>query len=333
MVKSYVSEKGHLTVEKLYNFAVDWGIRHDPRGRQLIKSLLKKQRDEYEKLDKKQKELFDKEKLSNPYSDTRLLFGEPNTRVRSALVGIDIEIGEVMLADRLRSSGKAIDLMLAHHPEGRAMANFYEVMDMQADILNKLGVPINVAEGILEDRIREVERRVLPLNHTRAVDAARLLDISFMCVHTPADNSVAQFLQKQFERRKPSFLSDIIDFLEEIPEYRHATMSNAGPRVVAGKPGNRAGKVFVDMTGGTGGSKKAFEKLVQAGVGTIVGMHIGEEHLKEAKKHHVNVVIAGHMASDALGLNLLLDGLIKKHGALEICACSGFTRVARNKAG
>lgn len=326
-------EKDGLTLGKIYKFAVDWGIRHDPRGRRLINSLLDEQQKNYEKLDEKQKEFFDREKFSNPYSDTRILFGDANRRVKSILVGIDIEVGEVVLADRLRDGGKPIDLLLAHHPEGRAMANFYEVMEMQADILNKFGVPINVAEGILEDRIKEVERKVLPLNHNRTVDAARLLGIDILCVHTPADNGVTQFLQRRFDRRKPSFLSDIIDHLLDIPEYRQAAMVNAAPRIVAGSPKNRAGKVFVDMTGGTGGSKKAFEKLVQAGVGTIVGMHIGEDHLKEAKKNHVNVVIAGHMASDALGLNLFLDGLINKHGGVQIHACSGFTRVARDKTG
>ena len=328
-----VRAKDGLTLGKVYNFAVDWGIRHDPRGRKLINSLLEKHRKDYEKLDQKQKELFDKDKFSNPYSDTRILFGDPDRRIKSILVGIDAEIGEVVLADRLRESGKTIDLLLAHHPEGRAMANFYEVMEMQADILNKFGVPINVAEGILEDRIKEVERRVLPLNHTRAVDAARLLGIEFACVHTPADNGVTQFLQRRLDRLEPAFLSDIIDYLLEIPEYHRAALANAGPRLVAGSPKNRVGKVFVDMTGGTGGSKKAFEKLVQAGVGTIVGMHIGEDHLKEAKKHHVNVVIAGHMASDTLGINLFLDGLARKYGQLEIHVCSGFTRFERDKTG
>jgi hypothetical protein len=326
-----VRDKDKLTLGELYKFSIDWGIRNDPRGSKLINSLLEKQRKTCEKLDGTQRELFDEEKFSNPYSDSRILHGESNTPVRSVLAGIDMEIGEVMLADRLRSGGTPIDLMLAHHPEGRAMANFYEVMDMQADILNKFGVPINVAEGILADRIKEVERRVMPVNHTRAVDAARLLGIAFICVHTPADNGVTRFLQEQFDRLKPSFLSDITDFLLEIPEYRAATRLNAGPRILAGDPGGRAGKVFVDMTGGTGGSKKAFEKLVQAGVGTIVGMHIGEDHLKEAKKQHVNVVIAGHMASDTLGLNLFLDAAVKKYGPLEIHACSGFTRVDRVK--
>lgn len=322
-----------LTLGKLYKFAIDWGIRHDPRGRKLINSLLKKQQQDFEKLSPKKKELFDEEKFSNPYADTRILCGGSDAEIKSVLVGIDMEIGEVMLADSLRKNGKSINLILAHHPEGRAMANFYEVMDMQADILNKLGVPINVAEGILADRVKEVERAVLPLNHTRAVDAARLLDIPFICVHTPADNGVTQFLQKRLDKKKPAFLSDIVDFLLEFPEYRQATLANAGPRIIAGNPDNRAGKIFVDMTGGTGGSKKAFEKLVQAGIGTIVGMHIGENHLKEAKKHHVNVIIAGHMASDAIGLNLFLDGLIRKYGSLEIHACSGFSRVKRNKAG
>jgi hypothetical protein len=325
-----VREKDRLTLGKLHKFAIDWGIQHDPRSKKLVNSLLEKQRKDYEALDSKKKELFDTEKFSNPYADTRILYGGKNRRVKSVLVGIDLEIGEVILADRLRANGTQIDLMMAHHPEGRAMANFYEVMDMQADILNKFGVPVNVAEGILKERIEEVERAVLPMNHTRAVDAARLLEIPFMCVHTPADNGVTQYLQNRFDRHTPTFMSDVVDSLMEIPEYHHAATVNAGPRILAGAPENRAGKVFVDMTGGTGGSKKAFEKLVQAGVGTIVGMHIGEAHLKEAKKHHVNIVIAGHIASDNLGMNLFLDGVIRKYGRMEIHVCSGFIRTTRD---
>jgi predicted ATPase len=36
-------------------------------------------------------------------------------------------------------------------------------------------------------------------------------------------------------------------------------------------------------------------------------MHLSEDHYKHAKGEHINVVIAGHIASDNLGLNLLLD--------------------------
>jgi putative NIF3 family GTP cyclohydrolase 1 type 2 len=57
-------------------------------------------------------------------------------------------------------------------------------------------------------------------------------------------------------------------------------------------------------------------------------MHLSEEHIKEAEKNHVNAVIAGHVASDNLGINLVLDAL-EKHGELEIIETSGFKRFKR----
>ncbi len=66
-------------------------------------------------------------------------------------------------------------------------------MKMQADILNRFGVPINIAESQLSGRMKEVERSLMPVNHTRPVDAARLLDIPYLCLHTPADNMVASY--------------------------------------------------------------------------------------------------------------------------------------------
>jgi hypothetical protein len=41
------------------------------------------------------------------------------------------------------------------------------------------------------------------------------------------------------------------------------------------------------------------------------------------------VVIAGHISSDTLGLNLLLDR-IEKEEKLETICCSGFYRIRRN---
>ena len=56
---------------------------------------------------------------------------------------------------------------------------------------------------------------------------------------------------------------------------------------------------------------------------------MGEEHRKEAEKAHLNIVIAGHMSSDSIGMNLFLDELEKK--GIEIIPCSGLIRVSRNK--
>jgi len=211
------------------------------------------------------------------------------------------------------------------------MAQFYEVMYMQADILQSMGIPINVAEGILSERIKEVSRRVMPVNHTRAQDAARELDIPLICVHTPSDNMVASSLQKLFDRKKPERLEEILEILLEIPEYRRAALEVSSPQMLVGQKENRAGRVFVDMTGGTEGSREVFSRLATTDVGTVVSMHYSDEHVKEAAKHHVNVVVAGHIPSDNMGLNLTLDRLTQKED-LSIRGCSGFVRVVRRKA-
>ena len=57
-------------------------------------------------------------------------------------------------------------------------------------------------------------------------------------------------------------------------------------------------------------------------------MHLSEEHRKEAEKSHINVIIAGHIASDNLGVNLLFDE-ITRGSDIEIIVCSGFKRVSR----
>jgi hypothetical protein len=42
----------------------------------------------------------------------------------------------------------------------------------------------------------------------------------------------------------------------------------------------------------------------------------------------MNVIVAGHISSDNLGLNLLIDE-ISKGDSLEILECSGFKRFSR----
>lgn len=318
-----------MNLNELYTVAVEAGIAKDPRGKEQIDVELAREKARYEKLSEEEKKSYDPERLRHPYRDTRILYTTGKENIKNVLIGIDIETPELLLADNLRKKGAKIDAVVGHHPEGRAYASFYEVMHMQADILGKFGVPINIAEGILDKRIKEVSRRVLPQNHTRAVDAARLLELPFLCIHTPADNQVTNFLQTIFDNSKSGFIEDVIKILNEIPEYWKALNETRGPQVLVGNKENRAGKVFVDMTGGTEGSTEALEKLAISGVGTIVGMHMSDEHIKNAEKFHINVVIAGHISSDTLGLNLLFDSVEKKFGSLEYISCSGFHRIRR----
>jgi len=317
-----------MKLSDVYDVALQAGKEADPRGSKGVERALAEAKKSFEDLPEKRRWEFDRESLRNPYSDTRVLVGDPDTDVRRMLVGIDISVGEVVLADRLREKGQVLDLILAHHPEGRALADLSHVMGLQADIWRTFGVPIGFGDAMMAGRRAEIERYFHASNVDQAVSAARILGIPFMCCHTPGDNNVNAFLQARCDALdEDATVGDVLDMLKEIPEYKEAVQLGVGPVIFQGDADFRAGKIMVDMTGGTSGPEEAIERLANAGVGTILGMHMGEDHRKKAEAAHLNVVIAGHHASDSLGMNLVIDRMAAS--GVEVIACSGFTRVSR----
>ncbi len=318
-----------MRLEDFYRRAVEAGIANDLRGRTEVERVLAEENETFKKLKEDELETYDRDRLFNPFADTRILHGDPSTEVRRAIVGIDMEVGEVLLTYLLnRDAGRAIDLVVAHHPEGHALARLSDVMKLQADLLASCGVSMSVAEQLLEKRMNEIERRLLAGNHGRVVDAARLLNLPMVCVHTPADNCVTRYLRELVEREKPDQLKDLVKIFLALPEYKRSAVAQVPPKIVSGTESNRCGRIYLDMTGGTEGSKDVFEKQAAAGVSTLVGMHFSEEALEKARHANLNVLVAGHIASDTLGLNLLLDE-VEKAGPLDVVGASGFERIRR----
>jgi len=317
-----------MRLKEMYETAFRVGMAADPRGSEGVARVLARAQKDFDKLPEDERWEFDTECLVNPYSDTRILYGDPETEVSTILVGIDLEVGEVLLADRLREKGRPVDLMLAHHPEGRALARLEEVMGLQADVWRTFGVSIAYGDAVMSDRMAEVTRLLRPRNNEQTVGAAKLLDIPYMCCHTPADNNVNAFVQARCdELGVDSRIDELLDMLKSIPEYRQAVLEGTGPMIFEGNEKRRTGRIMVDMTGGTSGPVDSIAKLAAAGVGTIVGMHMGEEHRKRAKEEKISVVIAGHVSSDSLGMNLIIDHYERR--GVDVIACSGFTRVSR----
>ncbi len=314
-----------MTIQEIFDLAIKMGREADFRSQKEIDGFLARKKKRYEKLDEKAKEDFDQKALSNPYLDSCILNVADDREIKKILVGIDMETEEILLAKDLGD----IDLIISHHPRGKGLAHLADVMALQCDVLSLYGVPINVAEGLMKERISEVARGVNVVNHQRTVDAARLLGFNLMCIHTPCDNLAAKFLKDEIENNKNiELISDLIEELKQIPEYKMALNIGAGPKIFVGAEENRCGRIAItEITGGTEGSPKLYEKMAQVGIGTVVGMHLSEEHHKEAQAANINIVIAGHMSSDSLGVNLFLDQLEKR--GIEIIPCSGLTRVSR----
>ncbi len=346
-----------MKTEEIYNLAINKGIEADFRGREGVEKLLKRRKEKYDRLSGKEKEEFDLESFESPYSDSRVLNVSQDKEIKRILIGIDIEPAEILLAKEIGN----IDLIISHHPLGKGLANLSGVMELQCDVLNQYGVPINIAEALMKERISEVARGLNAVNHQRTVDAARLLGFNLMCLHTVCDNLAARFLKEKIDASTDSAsilngsrridgsalltinpersrrvekennltrIEDLLKLLKEIPEYKEAEKFGAGPKIYVGDKENRCGKIAItEITGGTEGSPKLYEKMAVAGIGTIIGMHMAEEHKKEAEAAHLNVVVAGHISSDSLGVNLFLDELEKR--GIKIVPCSGLIRISR----
>jgi putative NIF3 family GTP cyclohydrolase 1 type 2 len=313
-----------MKIKEIHNLAINKAIQVDFRGQDGINRLLQRRKKAFDKLSQEDKKYFDKEILENPYPDSRILHIAEDKDIQKIVFGIDIDSAEILLAKEIGQ----VDLVISHHPLGKGLAHLSEVMELQCDILNSYGVPINIAEGLMKERISEVARGVNPANHQKTVDAARIMGINLACLHTPCDNLAADFLKNKVEEKKLERLEDIIGLLKEISEYQEAISLGAGPKIFVGQPERRCGKIAItEVTGGTEGSPKLYEKMAQAGIGTVIGMHISEEGKKEAEAANLNVVIAGHMSSDSLGINLFLDELEER--GIEIVPCSGLIRINR----
>ncbi|MFH0769809.1 MAG: NGG1p interacting factor NIF3 [Candidatus Peregrinibacteria bacterium] len=319
-----------MKLKKLFQVVVETGIKADPRGRKQIEKMLKKKKEQMEKAEGLEKELFDSERTWNPFPDTRIINGTGEEDITRLLVGIDMETPEILLADRLREKGEKIDAVFTHHPEGRALADLDKVMGLQVDLLAGAGVPVNQSEAFLRPRIERIWRAIHPDNLFRAERAAELLGFPMFTCHTAADNLVWQFVMKQICAKEWDELDDIIRALTDIPEYKYYAKKGNPPIIAHGEKSNRPGKVVAtEFTGGTNGPEEFILAQAHAGVGTILTMHATEKSLEKAKEHHVNMIQCSHMASDAIGVNLMLDVLTKAEKKLSVFPVSGFVRIKR----
>jgi len=311
-----------MTQQQILQFAIQMGTKADLRGEEEVAKYLARQKKKFDGLSAKKQADFDGERLVNPYMDSGV-WADNGKPVKKAMAGIDVCAGEIMLAKDLGA-----DTIINHHPLGKGLAMLDEVMHMQADILALCGVPINIAESLLKTRISEVGRGVHASNSYKTIDAAKLANVNLMNIHTPCDNLVADFLKKTIENKKPEYIGELVELLAGIEEYKESGRRGAPVKIFAGSEDRRAGKiVLTEITGGTEGAKNIYREMANAGIGTVVAMHLSEEHRKNAEEAHLNVVVASHIASDSLGMNLFLDELEKK--GIEIIPYGGLIRVKR----
>ena len=250
----------------------------------------------------------------------------PGTGLKRALFGVDVEVGEILYA---RDAG--FDVVVAHHPvgDGGASVQFTEVIWRQVAQMMEEGIAEPVARAAVAERVSTVHRRRHLLNHNRVLDTARLIGLPLLNIHLPPDIVARRYVQDLVRRTKgaETTVAELLGVLGEVPEMKGSLVK---PEAWIGEPENRVGRTAVAMAGGTNGGYPVFRTYYDAGVNTILAMHIDEAdfgRLRAEAREDCNFIVTGHMPSDSIGINRLIWALEDR--GLECVRTSGIIGVSR----
>ncbi len=250
--------------------------------------------------------------------DTAILV--PGDGVRRVLMGVDMDTPELLLAKQL-----GFDCVVSHHPRNTS-ADLVGVLDHHVELLTAQGVPLARAREIVEAKKAARHYVWHSANTRRSESAARLLNMPYLCIHSPADviseRRVQSFLDERFLNRPDATLGAVVDAMVEIDEYAKSVRR---PLIRVGNRDSRAGRICVSMTGLSNLGAEGLRAYFDAGVGTVIHMHMQEKEVKTAAEWNAgSVIVAGHMASDSIGLNEIARAW--EADGLEVTAMSGIVR-------
>ncbi|GAC1482840.1 MAG: hypothetical protein PVSMB9_08630 [Candidatus Dormibacteria bacterium] len=243
--------------------------------------------------------------------------------VRRVLFGIDVELGELLLAREL-----GLDGVIAHHPIGSsARLGIPAIIERHRSQMVAEGIPDVVAEEMMLARKLPVARALHSANYDRVVDAARQLSMPLMNIHLAADVLARRFFEgfvRASTKDPATTAGELVVELAALPEMAASIVK---PELWLGRAETRVGRWIVQMAAGTNGGAGIYRTYYEHGINTILAMHLDDRELRELERLQLpdaNLIITGHMPSDSIGVNQVID-VLERQG-LEVIAGSGVIR-------
>jgi hypothetical protein len=237
-----------------------------------------------------------------------------------AVFGVDLDAAELMLAKQ-----QGFDVAIAHHPcGGGTWAGFPKVLERHIPIMKGAGVPREQAEAAVREMQDEHGPRTHLLNYDRLPSVARMLGLPFMNIHAPADEIGRREMAKGIKEGvgADAKVADAIAVLRKLPEFAHARTAII---VRMGSESAPLGRWVFSHGAGTNGGYPVASAMFRNGVDTLFYIHVDPGHLKRIKeefaKSKKNLVITGHIASDSVGINVVIRRLRRE--GLEVHAMGG----------
>lgn len=242
--------------------------------------------------------------------------------LRRMMASINATTGDLLLAKQ-----KECDGYLLHHPlTGSARRDFHRVFDRMVELMSAHGVPMWRAREAVADLRARVRWSDHASDWDHLASAAEHIGISLVNVHLPADELGRRAMVDALGGLDAdATLADAASALcASLPELAHPSNEIC---FLPDDPARRAGPIAVLHAGGTNGGAPVAECMFEysgAGqepdaesreaVGTVLYIHISGEAARtlEARAEtgrSGSLIITGHLASDAIGMNILMDAL------------------------
>lgn len=318
-----------MKLNEFYRAAIEVGLDADMRGRAGLEQHLRDVAQQYEAMSPAEKLLFDLERLCNPFGDTRIVFGDPNTELKRVIMGIDISGAELLLTAELSRRGRPVSAAIAHHfsaiAGGRGSA--YDTAIPQVAMAVEAGVPQTRAWTLVNEAITRMDESSWDL---RILQVAEALDMPLATVHSPADSCLDQFIREQIQTEKPRTVDDLLQLFTDWPECQWLIeKARHGPILDEGNVRAPVGKVYSISYGGWSPTVALFGELCKAGVGTFVLVASTDEFRKLANEHGANIIVIPHYPADNLGMNIMLDRIMLDGDLFDIVPVGNFIRYRR----
>ena len=243
----------------------------------------------------------------------------PGKDLRRLLVGIDIGVGELLLA---REQG--FDGVIAHHPAGgHATVQFHHVLRRHAELMEDAGVPPEEAREAVEALSVPQETARHAANYDRIPAFARFLRLPFLNIHQPWDEMGRQRMVGALEVcGEEATVREGVAALQTLPEFGVAETAIA---IRLGDATHPLGRWAVAHGAGTNGGYPVAKAYFAHGVDTVVYIHILPADLQRLREDRAlegkNLVVTGHIVSDSLGITPYLRRL--REEGLEVVALGG----------
>lgn len=241
------------------------------------------------------------------------------TDLRRLLVGIDIGVGELLLA---RQQG--FDGVIAHHPVGgHASVHFHHVLRRHAELMEAAGVPDKDASRAVEELSGPLETSHHALNYDRVPAFARFLRLPFLNIHQPWDEMGRRRMVEALEAcAGEATVEEGMAALQSLPEFG---VAETDIELRLGDAVQPLGRWVVAHGAGTNGGYPVAKAYFSHGVDSLVYIHILPAELQRLREdpdvQGKNLIVTGHIVSDSLGITPYIRRL--REEGLEVVALGG----------